>query len=63
MFIKLTAFSDNTPIFVKKEYITSVYTDDETDETSVDTIDGGSFVCKESIKEVLELIGEPIIDK
>lgn len=63
MFIKLTALTDNTPMFVKKEYITSVYIDDETDGTSVDTIDGGSSVCKESIKEVLELIGEPIIDK
>ena len=46
MFIKLTAFSDNTPIFIKKEHITSVYIEDETGETSVDTIDGGSFACK-----------------
>lgn len=63
MFIKLTAFSDETPIFIKKEYITSIYVDDETNETSVDTIDGGSFVCKESAKEVLDLIKEPIINK
>lgn len=63
MFIKLTAFSDDTPIFVKKEHITSIYIEDETGETTVDIIDGGSFTCKESIKEVLHLIGEPIIDK